>query len=69
MANRVVKVNISKIRELAKMKDMNLKQLEAAAGVANGAIGKWVTRDARIDTLFKVAETLETSVDNILEKV
>lgn len=69
MRNRVVKVNIPKIRELARMKNMNLKQLEAAAGIANGAIGKWVQGDAQVDKLYRVADALGTNVDKLLEKV
>lgn len=69
MANRVVKVNVPKIRELAREKNMNLTQLESASSVANGAIGKWSNRDARIDTLYRVASTLGIKVDELIEKV
>lgn len=68
MANRVVRINIPKIRELAKEKNMNMKQLELKAGIANGAIGKWVEGDARVDKAYRVAAALDTTIDNILEK-
>ena len=69
MANRVVKVNVQKIRELASLKDMNLKKLEIVAGISNGTIAKWVTADARVDKLYRVADALGTNVDKLLEKV
>ena len=58
MANRVVKVNVQKIKDLAGEKNMNLKQLELASCLSNGAIGKWTKSDARIDKLYRVAEIL-----------
>ena len=69
MANRVVIVNVSKIKELAKEKNLTMKQLESYACIANGAIGKWVTGDARIDKLYRVADVLGTSIDELIEKV
>lgn len=69
MANRVVKVNVQKIRELASLKDMNLKKLEIVAGISNGTIAKWVSGDARVDKLYRVADALGTNVDKLLEKV
>lgn len=68
MANRVYRVNVSKIRELAEKKGTNLKQLEVSAGVANGAIAKWTETDAKIDTLCKVAKALGIKVDSLIEK-
>lgn len=68
MANRVYRVNVSKIREIASRKGFNLKQLEIAAGVGNGAIAKWESTDAKIDTVCRVAKTLGTKVDALIEK-
>ena len=69
MANRVVNVNVPRIRELAGKQNMTLKQLESAACIANGAIGKWASGDARIDKLYRVADVLGTSIDDLLIKV
>lgn len=69
MANRVVKVNIPKIRELAEKKKItSLTELEAAAGLSNGAIGKWTNCDARIDSLYRVAKVLKVKVDTLIEE-
>ena len=68
MANRVVKVNIPKIRELARKKNMNLTQLESASSISNGAIGKWNKCVPRLDKLYRVADTLGTKVDELIEK-
>ena len=69
LANRVVKVNMPKIRELASQKNMSLKQLESASSLSNGAIGKWNKSDARIDKLYRVADALGAKVDELIEKV
>lgn len=69
MANRVVKVNIPKIRELADQKNMSLTQLESVSSLSNGVIGKWTKSDARIDKLYRVADTLGVKVDELIEKV
>ena len=69
MANRVVMVNVPRIKELATKNNMTLKQLEVKACIANGAIAKWITGDARIDKLYRVADALGTSVDDLIEKV
>lgn len=68
MANRVYKVNVPKIREIAEKKKLNLKQLEIKAGVGNGAIAKWAVTDAKIDTLCRVANALGTKVDALIEQ-
>lgn len=68
MANRVYRVNLPKIREMATRKGLNIKQLEISAGVANGAIAKWANTDAKVDTLCRVATALGTKVDVLIEK-
>lgn len=68
MANRVYRVNVPKIKELAEKKGTNLKQLELSAGVGNGAIAKWAATDAKIDTVCRVANALGTKVDALIEK-
>ena len=69
MANRVVMVNVPKIKELAAQKQMSVKQLETVAGIANGIIAKWGWRDAHIDKVYRVADVLGTSIDDLIEKV
>lgn len=67
VANRVVRVNVQKIKDLAKEKGMSIKQFEEYAGVGNGAIGKWESTDAKLDTIYRVAKALDTSVDNLMQ--
>lgn len=69
LANRVVMVNVQKIRELATKHNMTIKNLEAVSGISNGTISKWTDADARVDKLHRVAETLETSIEELLIKV
>lgn len=69
MANRVVMVNVPKIKKLANQKNMTLKQLEAVAGIANGIIARWSERDAQIDKVYRVAHVLGISIDSLIEKV
>lgn len=65
----MVMVNVPKIKRLASQKNMTLKQLESVAGIANGIIAKWVYRDAQIDKVYRVADVLSTSIDELIEKV
>ena len=69
LANRVVTVNVAKIKELASNKNMTLKQVESVAGISNGIIRKWMFCDAQIDKLYRVADVLDTRIDELLEKV
>lgn len=68
MANRVVMVNVPKIKELANEKNMSLKKLEAVSGISNGTIRKWSDADARVDKLHRVANSLGTSIEELLKK-
>jgi len=68
MPNRVYRVNVPKIREIASKKGFkNIKQLEVVAGVGNGAIAKWEVTDAKVDTVCRVAKALGTKVDTIIK--
>lgn len=54
------------IRVIARERGMSLTQLEVAAGLGNGTIGKWDIYSPRVDRLMAVAEVLDVSVDYIL---
>ena len=69
LANRVVRVNVPRIKKLVSEKGMTIKQFEEYAGVGNGAIGKWESKDARMDTIYRVAKALETSVDDLIKVI
>ena len=69
LANRVVMVNVPKIKELASEQNMTLKKLESVSGISNGTIRKWTDADARVDKLHRVADTLKTNIEELLIKV
>lgn len=67
MANRVLKVNMNRLRELAKMNGVNFLELNTKAQLTNGAIQKWEKAEPRITSLYNVAQTLETSMEYLLD--
>lgn len=69
MPNRVVTVNVPKIKQLANEKNLSLTSLEEELKIANGTIGKWKNSGARVDTLYRVADYLGTSMIELLERV
>lgn len=69
MANRVVRVNVQRIKELAKAKNKTITQIENDASISNGAIRKWVNCDAQIDKLYRVADTLGTNIESLIERI
>lgn len=54
------------IRVIARKHGMSLTQLEEAAGLGNGTIGKWDIYSPRVDRLMAVAEVLGVSIDELL---
>lgn len=59
-------MNVQKIKDLCNAKGINFAQLERAAGIGNGTIGKWRTCSPRVSTLKKVADYFGVSVDALL---
>lgn len=61
-------MNLSKIDEFRKLHGLSRTDLEVAAGLSNGALGKW-ERSANgpsIRQLVKVADYFRVSVDALL---
>ena len=56
-----------KIKELCKEKGISVKQLEQEAGLGEGTIKKWSQFNPRVDNVKKVADTLEVSIDELLQ--
>lgn len=56
------------VKAIAERKGMTIAELERKAILANGAIGKWRTSSPNVDSLRRVAEILEVSVDKLLSK-
>lgn len=59
-------VNIELIREKAKALGLNISQLESKAGIANGTIGGWKNSKPYAETLAKVANILDCTIDELL---
>lgn len=56
------------IAQMAKERGISIKALEEAAGLGNGAIGKWRTLKPNLGNLEKVADCLGVSVVDIIKK-
>lgn len=56
------------IYRLAKERGISIKALEEAAGLGNGAIGKWRTLKPNLGNLEKVANVLGVSVIDIIKE-
>ena len=55
-----------KIKDLANEKGVSLSELERSIGVSNGSISKWEKSSPKADTLQKVADYFNVSVDYLL---
>lgn len=59
---------IDKIRELCRQRNITLQQLEKDSNIANGTIARWAKSSPKIETLVKVADTLNVSIDYLVER-
>ena len=61
-------MNVSKIDQFCKLHGLSRTDLEEAAGLSNGAIGKWERSvyGPSISQLMKVARYFKVSVDKLL---
>lgn len=61
-------MNVSKIDQFCKLHGLSRTELEVAAGLSNGAIGKWERSvyGPSISQLIKVANYFRVSVDALL---
>ena len=55
-----------KIKAMCEEKGMSVRQLEAEAGLKNGAISKWNDSSPTIKSLKAVADVLKVKVDKII---
>lgn len=67
--NRVVTIDISKIRDLASKKGLSLTRLEQEVKFPNGTICKWKDTGARVNSLYIVADFLGVDMEELLEKL
>lgn len=59
---------VNKIKEIAKNKGMSISEIEQAAGLSHGSIGKWDQSKPLAENLYKVATILDTSVEELLKE-
>lgn len=57
---------VNRIKEQAKKKDKNLKEVAVAIGLSENAIYKWTTQSPNSETLEKVADYFNVSTDYLL---
>lgn len=57
---------VSNIKKFAKIKGVNLYDLETKLGYAHGSISKWSKREPSVYKVKDVAIELETSIDQLM---
>lgn len=58
-----------KIKQLCEKNNISVYRLEKLLGLSTGSVSKWENSVPRGDTLLKVANYFEVSVDYLLEKI
>lgn len=56
------------IVELSKKRNVPLYKIEKEAGLANGVISKWKTRNPQVDNLIAVAKVLKVSLNTLTKE-
>lgn len=54
------------VKDLASQRRLTIAELERKVGIANGTIGKWGKQKPSIDTLQKLADFFDVSIDFLL---
>lgn len=55
-----------KIKAMCEEKGMSVRQVEAAAGLKNGAISKWNDSSPTVKSLKAVADVLKVKIDKLI---
>lgn len=55
-----------KVKEICEEKGVSVRQVEASAGLKNGAISKWNESSPTIKSLKAVADVLKVKVDKLI---
>ena len=56
------------VKRIADERKIPIAKLERKADIANGTIGKWKTGMPRMDSLKKVADYLNVTVDELIKE-
>ena len=67
MQNRVISVNLKKIRSMAYEQGISIRRLEIEAGLKNGTIRKWNKAVPNVKSLFGVAEVLGVEFNELTD--
>lgn len=54
------------IKKIGDERNLSIASIEKLAGVGNGVIGKWRTMSPNIDTLSKIADALDVTIDELV---
>lgn len=54
---------------VAREKKISLTDLEKAAGLGNGTIGKWAKADPQLSNVLKVAKVLDVTLEDLVAEV
>ena len=57
-----------RIEALCKEKGVSIRHLERECGLSYGSVIKWKTASPAADSLYKVAQYLETTVEELLRE-
>lgn len=57
-----------KIKDLCEKKNISVYRLEKELELSTGSVSKWEKSIPRVDTLLKVANYFEVSIDYLIEK-
>lgn len=56
------------VKEIAAQKKISITDLEKAAGLANGTIGKWKDSVPKVSSLEAVAKALKVTVSQLIKE-
>lgn len=59
---------LKNIQRLCEEQNTSIRALEKELSIGNGVIARWSTSSPRVDTLKKVADRFECTVDDLLGK-
>lgn len=68
MQNRVIAVDLDKIKRLTEEHEITIRNLEEKAGLQNGTIRKWDKADPKVSSLIRVSEVLGIDPMKLIKK-
>lgn len=59
---------VARTKKIAKFRGLSLREVAQKANIGDNAIYRWDTNNPRSETLKKVADVLDVSIDCLLER-